>query len=148
MTSMSAKIWAAGAALTAAAFGLSWAASAQTAGVASAGIYSKAQLDRGAALYADNCARCHGGSMEGLDVAPPLTGQRFLGNWTNQPVGELVKRIRTTMPLDMPGSLGVTASTEIAADLLAANGYPAGQADLPTTSGDQQAIMIDAPPGK
>jgi len=35
---------------------------AQTPGAASKGIYSAGQLARGAALYANACARCHGAS--------------------------------------------------------------------------------------
>jgi cytochrome c553 len=66
-------------------------------GAAPKGVYSPAQLARRASLYANQCARCHGASMEGLDVAPPLTGQRFLSNWTSQSVAELAKRIRTSM---------------------------------------------------
>ena len=124
------------------------AALAQTAGVASKGIYSQAQAARGAALYADACARCHGASMEGLDVAPPLTGQRFLGNWTNQSVAELAKRIRTSMPLDMPGSLGLQASADLTTAILAANGYPAGAAELPPNASGQQPLTIDSPPAK
>lgn len=135
-----------GAGLTAAAVGLAWTAFAEPPVTASAGVYSKSQAERGAAAYAENCARCHGGGLEGLDVAPALTGPRFLGNWTNQPVGELVKRVRTTMPLDAPGSLGMAASTEITAYILAANRYPAGQVDLPAVNGAQQALTIDAPP--
>jgi quinoprotein glucose dehydrogenase len=122
-----------------------FAASAQT---ASTGIYSKAQAARGAGLYADACARCHGASMEGLDVAPPLTGQRFLGNWTNQSVAELAKRIRTSMPLDMPGTLGLGASADLTTAILAANGYPAGAADLPPNAAGQQPLTLDAPPAK
>lgn len=121
---------------------------AQNPGAASKGIYSPAQLARGAALYADTCARCHGASMEGLDVAPPLTGQRFLGNWTNQSVADLAKRIRTSMPLDMPGSLGLQASADVTASILAANGYPAGAADLPSNASGQQPLTIDSPPAK
>jgi mono/diheme cytochrome c family protein len=127
----------------AAALSVAVAALAQT---ASKGIYSKAQAERGAALYANSCARCHGPSMEGLDVAPPLTGALFLGNWSGQPVAGLAARIRTTMPLDQPGTLGLTASAELTAALLAANGYPAGPADMPTGVAALQALTIDAPP--
>ncbi|MEI9891482.1 MAG: cytochrome c [Caulobacteraceae bacterium] len=122
-----------------------FAALAQTPGAASAGIYGKAQAQRGAALYAANCARCHGSSMEGLDVAPPLTGQRFLSNWTNQSVADLAKRVRTTMPLDMPGTLGLGDSADITTAILAANGYPAGAADLPPGNAAQSALTIDGP---
>ena len=133
----------AGAVFGVATLSLAYAALAQT---ASTGIYSKAQAERGAALYANTCARCHGASMEGLDVAPPLTGGLFLGNWSGQPVAALAARIRTTMPLDQPGTLGLTASAELTAALLAANGYPAGAADMPTSATALQALAIDAPP--
>ena len=134
---------AAGAALGAAALSLAALAHAQP---ASKGVYSKAQAERGAALYADTCARCHGASMEGLDVAPPLTGGLFLGNWSGMPVAALAARIRTTMPLDHPGTLGLAASAEITTAILAANGYPAGAADMPTGMTALQALTIDAPP--
>lgn len=132
-------------ALTVAVMGLAFAAAAQqAASVATSGVYSKAQADRGMKLFADSCARCHGSSMEGLDVAPPLTGPRFLGNYLNQPAAALSSRIRTSMPLDMPGSLGLQASADLTAAILAANGYPAGSAELPSSNSAQQAITIDA----
>ena len=118
-------------------------AAAQT---ASTGVFSKAQADHGAQIYADTCARCHGASMEGLDVAPPLTGPRFLGNWINQPVAALAVRIRTSMPLDMPGTLGLSDSAVLAAAILSANGYPAGSTDMPTSPAQLQQLTIDAPP--
>jgi mono/diheme cytochrome c family protein len=125
--------------------GLAFAATAQqSARVATSGVYSKAQADRGAQIYADTCQRCHGASMEGLDVAPPLTGPRFLGNYVNQPAAALASRIRTSMPLDMPGSLGLQASADLTAAILAANNYPAGSAELPSSSSAQQGITIDA----
>jgi mono/diheme cytochrome c family protein len=124
------------------------AALAQAVGVASAGVYSQAQAGRGAGLYAAQCARCHGPEMEGLDVAPPLTGERFTSDWANQPAAALASRIRTTMPLDNPGALGLAASADIVAAILAANGYPAGPADLPANTAALQQITIDVPPGR
>jgi quinoprotein glucose dehydrogenase len=133
----------AGAALCAAVLGLSLTAAAQSGRSATAGVYNKVQADRGAALFADACARCHGSSMEGLDVAPPLSGPRFLGNYVNQPAAALASRIRASMPLDMPGSLGLQASADLTAAILAANGYPPGDMELPSGSAAQQAITID-----
>jgi mono/diheme cytochrome c family protein len=133
----------AGAALCAAVLGLSLTAAAQGGRNATSGVYSKVQADRGAALFADSCARCHGSSMEGLDVAPPLTGPRFLGNYLNQPAAALAGRIRSSMPLDMPGSLGLQASADLAAAILAANGYPAGDMELPSGVSALQTITID-----
>jgi S-disulfanyl-L-cysteine oxidoreductase SoxD len=131
------------AAVAASVLAFAFAAAAQGGRVATAGIYSKAQADRGAKLFADSCARCHGSSMEGLDVAPPLTGPRFLGNYVSQPAAALSSRIRTSMPLDMPGSLGLQASADLVAAILAANGYPAGDMELPSSNAAQQAMTID-----
>jgi len=109
------------------------------------GVYSKAQAERGEALYATHCARCHGEALEGLDVAPPLRGPTFLTNWIGQPVGALAERTRLSMPLDDPGILGVTDSAEITAYMLQVNGYPQGPIDMPTTTAGMQALNLDAP---
>ena len=130
-------------AVAATVMGLAAAAAAQGGRVASAGVYAAAQAERGSRLYAESCARCHGANMEGLDVAPPLTGPRFLGNYVGQPAAALSSRIRTSMPLDMPGSLGQQASADLAAALLAANGYPAGADELPASASAQQSVTID-----
>ncbi len=119
------------------------AALAQTPRGASTGVYSKAQAARGKAVYSESCSSCHGDALEGADVIPPLSGTRFIGNWKGQPVGELAARIRTTMPADQPGSLGQTASAEITAYLLEANGFPAGEAELPTGNQPLSQIIID-----
>jgi quinoprotein glucose dehydrogenase len=122
---------------------LAGSALAQTAG-ASAGAYSKAQADRGKTAYTDHCSTCHGDAMEGADVIPPLSGTRFMSNWKGQSVGDLVTRIRNTMPADDPGALGQAASTDVTAYILQFNGYPAGEADLPASSSVQGQIAIDA----
>jgi quinoprotein glucose dehydrogenase len=124
---------------------LSGAALAQAAPAASSGVYSKAQAARGKAAYGDVCSGCHGDALEGADVIPPLTGTRFMSNWKGQTAGDLATRIRTTMPADNPGSLGQTASAEITAYLLEANGYPAGEADLPSGNSALAQIPLDAP---
>ena len=111
----------------------------------STGVYSPAQVARGADLYAAQCARCHGASMEGLDVAPPLTGGTFLSHWTGQPLAALATRVRTTMPIDKPGTLGQAASADLVASILDANGYPAGKADLPPGNAALGAMTLDAP---
>jgi mono/diheme cytochrome c family protein len=116
---------------------------AQAPAKASAGAYTKAQADRGAALFSANCARCHGEALEGVDVAPPLTGARFLANWTGHPVAALAIRIRTTMPMDNPGALGLAQAADVTAYILSQNGYPAGAAELPSGPA-AGAVMLDA----
>lgn len=131
---------------------LAWLAAAAfaTAGAAedsprvSAGAYSAAQSGRGETLYSARCAQCHGAGLEGADVAPALSGPAFLGNWTGQPLAALAGRIRTTMPQDDPGSLGLAATADITAYILQMNGYPAGAADLPA---DLKTLTLDPPSG-
>lgn len=118
---------------------------AETGRGASAGVYSKEQAMRGKTAYTQGCGGCHGAALEGADVIPALTGTRFMSNWKGQTVGDLATRIRTTMPADNPGSLGQAASAEITAYLLAANGYPAGETDLPSGNQALSQLTIDAP---
>jgi quinoprotein glucose dehydrogenase len=126
--------------------GLSGVAMAQVGKSASTGVYSKAQAERGQALYAQQCAGCHGPALAGADVNPPLSGPRFLGNWQGQPVAALTGMIRTNMPADNPGALGLSATADVTAYILSQNGYPAGEADMPTSSSAQNELQIDPPP--
>jgi quinoprotein glucose dehydrogenase len=126
------------------------AASAQTASTtaaatpASRGIYTSAQATQGAAFYADHCASCHGASMSGEDMTPALTGATFTSNWVGKPLSDLSERIRTSMPMDNPGSLGLSDTTLLLSAILQANGYAAGKTDLPSSPSAQKTLMIDA----
>ncbi len=113
---------------------------------ASKGVFTAAQAAKGAALFSQNCARCHGAGMSGQDVNPPLIGAAFLANWINKPIADLAKRIRTSMPLDAPGSLGLADTADLVAALLQANGYLAGANALPASPAAQAQIVLDAAP--
>jgi len=93
------------------------------------GVYSGAQAARGQQLYKAQCASCHGNSMEGTN-GPPLVGESFLSNWSAQPLGNLVDKIQTTMPFNLPASLSRSQATDLAAYILQAGKFPAGQAEL------------------
>lgn len=108
------------------------------------GVYTTAQADRGKAVYAADCARCHNEGLEGKDEIPPLKGSRFLSNWDAQSVGDLVQRVRSTMPLDNPGSLSAARTTDLVAYLLQQNDAPAGKAELPSDSVTQSGVLITA----
>lgn len=101
------------------------------------GVYTAEQAERGKAAYAEQCASCHGATLAGGDVAPPLSGSAFLNNWNNTSAGDLFDRIRTTMPQSNPGSLSGKAVSDIEAYMFQANGFPAGQMPLPPN----QAMM-------
>ncbi len=108
------------------------------------GVYDAAQADKGKALFADNCAKCHGGTLDGNDEIPPLKGAHFMADWETQTIADLVQRVHGTMPLDDPGKLNTESATAVVAYLLQQNGMPAGSA--PITEGTAAQIRIDSTP--
>ncbi len=93
------------------------------------GVYSAPQAARGQQLYKTQCAACHGNAMEGTS-GPPLVGDSFLSNWSARPLANLVDKIQKTMPFNLPGSLSRSQSTDLAAYLLQAGKFAAGQSEL------------------
>lgn len=106
------------------------------------GVYTTAQADRGKALYVDSCAKCHGGTLDGNDEVPALKGAHFMADWETQSVVDLVNRIRTTMPMDNPGTLSTESAINVVSYILQQNGIPTGSAEL--TDGTAMQIRIDA----
>jgi mono/diheme cytochrome c family protein len=96
---------------------------------ASEGVYTAGQAARGQMIYQAQCAECHGKAMDGSS-GPPLVGSAFLSNWSAHPVADLVDKIQKTMPFASPGSLSRQQSTDLAASILQAGTFPAGQAEL------------------
>src|SRR5437867_2052914 len=66
------------------------------------GVYGDAQARRGQDMFKERCAVCHGDALQG-QLAPPLTGDEFLGVWGGQPLSALVSKIQNTMPANDPG---------------------------------------------
>src|SRR5262245_13247817 len=62
------------------------------------GVFSADQAKRGQATYTAACAACHQADLSGSDQAPGLAGGDFLDRWDGTSVGDLVDRIRTSMP--------------------------------------------------
>ena len=93
------------------------------------GVYSGGQAARGQQIYQVQCAECHGKAMEGT-IGPPLAGESFLSNWSARPLAALVDKIQKTMPFNLPGSLSRQQSTDLAAYMLQAGKFPAGQVEL------------------
>jgi len=95
------------------------------------GVYTAGQAARGDALWADKCAKCHGPDMTGGD-APSLVGSEFSGDWNDLSLGDLVDRVRVSMPQDNPQSLSREQTADLVAAILHANQMPAGQTELPS----------------
>jgi S-disulfanyl-L-cysteine oxidoreductase SoxD len=94
------------------------------------GVYTAEQAKRGSALYANECASCHGAALNGGESAPPLTGGEFFSNWNGLTVGDLFERIRVSMPADNPGKLKREQDADILAFMLNTNQFPEGSIEL------------------
>jgi len=114
------------------------------------GVYTADQAAQGKALFESKCATCHGSDLNGAEMAPPLVGAMFLGDWVGQSVGDLFTRVHTTMPGNDPGSLSNAQVAQAIAYILSVNQFPAGNTALPS---DEQAlgqitITAEKPAGK
>ncbi len=109
-----------------------------------AGVYTAAQVARGDVAYRQECANCHGITLEGADMTPALTGGGFTSNWNDLTVGDLFERIRVTMPLDRPGKLTRQQNADVIAFLLNANGWPEGKTELAVDLGTLKQIKIQS----
>ncbi len=106
------------------------------------GVYSAAQAQAGAKVFAANCAMCHAADLAG-DSGPPLAGKAFLSKWTGQTADDLHDVVSTQMPLTAPGSLKPDEALAVVAFILSKNGYPAGAA--PLEKAKLKSITIKAP---
>lgn len=111
-------------------------------------IYTNAQADRGALVYEQNCATCHGASLRGGAnefAAPPLAGPFFFDTWAGRSVEALFRYTRENMPPGQPLNAG--AYSDVTAFVLQVLGYPAGITELTPDSAfmDYRLDRLDAP---
>jgi S-disulfanyl-L-cysteine oxidoreductase SoxD len=108
------------------------------------GVYSAEQANRGEALYANNCASCHGSALGGGESAPALSGGEFFANWNGLTLGDLFDRIRVSMPADRPGKLSREQNADILAFMLSVNQFPSGTTELEHRTEVLKQIRFDA----
>jgi len=108
------------------------------------GVYNEEQAKRGQAVFLDACSNCHGRDLEGADMTPPLTGGAFMSNWDGLTVGDLVERIRVSMPLNSPGTLSRQQNADVVAYILRFNQFPAGKDELPREVQTLKQILFKA----
>jgi mono/diheme cytochrome c family protein len=106
------------------------------------GVFNQAQVERGRTAYNAECARCHGETLGGGENSPALVDDVFFTFWGGKTVGDLVEYTRTTMPSDGPGRITRKRCIDIAAYLLGANGFPAGDHELPAELDALKQITI------
>src|SRR3954447_10182137 len=107
------------------------------------GVYTEAQAARGKALYAEQCASCHGGELTGGEMAPPLAGGEFMAGWDGLTIGDLFERVRISMPQNAPGSLSGQQNADILAFVFQANKFPAGETEMPKEAGILKTIKFE-----
>jgi len=94
------------------------------------GVYTREQAQRGEKLYEQECGRCHGDDLTGIEAAPALTGSNFAATWEGVPLSDLVERMRVSMPQDKPGSLSRAQNADVLAYMLQVSRFPAGEKPL------------------
>lgn len=107
------------------------------------GVYTEEQATRGQALYAQECASCHGGELTGGEMAPPLAGGEFMAGWDGLTVGDLFERTRISMPQNSPGSLSGQQNADILAFMFSANKFPSGTTEMPKEAGILKQIKFE-----
>jgi mono/diheme cytochrome c family protein len=110
--------------------------------LASQGVYTPHQLAEGKAAYNDNCIQCHGGELEGVEDAPPLSGKPFISKWGGLPVGAVHAFIDKNMPPGNGGALGPNQEASVVAYILSKNNFPAGPTSLPSDPAGLNAILL------
>jgi cytochrome c2 len=106
------------------------------------GVYTDAQAARGAAIYKEKCASCHGPALGG-SLAPPLAGDAFAAAWGG-PLSAIVDKIQLTMPANAMGTLTRAQAADVLAFMLQTSKFPSGRAEL---SSDDAALKTIALPG-
>src|SRR5689334_2493267 len=105
---------------------------------AAAPAYTDEQSNRGEAIYTKACGPCH----EDKSLAPLLQGEPFAKNWSDKTVGALFTKIRSTMPLQDPGTLTDQQAIDLVAYILKLNHLSAGQEALPTDAAALAALSL------
>ncbi len=98
------------------------------------GVFTQAQASRGEQTFRQVCSACH-------DTGE-FSGGRFRLTWVGRSAGDLFDTISTLMPEGDPGSLSPAQYAAVVAYLLQINGYPAGEATLPTSLSALRAMEI------
>jgi alcohol dehydrogenase (cytochrome c) len=99
-------------------------------------VYSNAQAEQGAQIYARECSGCH-------QVAN-YVGANLTAKWGGGTLGDIYQDMALTMPPANPGGLTPVSYASIVAYWLRESGYAAGGPALPGDSRQLGAIRIDS----
>jgi alcohol dehydrogenase (cytochrome c) len=111
-------------------------------------LFTSAQAAAGKSAYAQNCASCHGASIDDGEFAPPLRGAAFLGKYAGKPAADLFTYVSTKMPPGNPGSVGGAVYAQVIAYILQQNGLPTGNTEFASSAAALASIDIPGSPGR
>ena len=106
------------------------------------GLFSEAQVERGAEAYNARCASCHAADLRGNSNSPGLLGMSFMFLWEGRSVGDLYTQMSSNMPSDQPGSLPTQTYLDILAYILHANQFPVGAEELVADADWLDSVLI------
>jgi mono/diheme cytochrome c family protein len=108
-----------------------------------AAVNTSSQAQQGAAIYAQQCAACHGDTLEG-GAAPALKGTAFNATASAQhlSIKSLLDVISRTMPVTAPGSLKQEEYAAVTAFVLRQSGLLADDRPLSAQSADPGDIGL------
>ena len=110
--------------------------------------YVADQAEEGSQIYEEACARCHGShdpQRDGPSMGvPEMVGADFRIKYGGRSVGEFLKTIEASMPMDAPGSLRRDDYEAVVAYLLQINAVAAGETELTFSSPGQVLVYAAA----
>ena len=115
---------------------------AQDQSLAPAG-FTATQAAQGEREYNEQCATCHGYSLEGFELAPRLSGNFFSRRWGDKSIEALAANLQR-MPPSAVGGLGARVYSQILAYMLQQNGVAPGETPLPEALADLRGLMVPA----
>ena len=109
------------------------------------GVFTTAQAQHGASLFASTCNKCHGPAAAGsTDDGGRLVGKEFFEKYDGVTLDQVFTAIYTLMPLDHPKTLATKDVADITAYLLQQNQMPAGSMPLSDSPAQLKALTISA----
>ena len=102
------------------------------------GVFSPAQVARGARVFGSICANCH-------EIAEFVGADAYLEEVEGKPLWETFDFISTKMPDDDPGSLSLDEYAAVLAYIFSVYGLPSSDAELAVDQESLEAIKIVPP---
>lgn len=107
-------------------------------------LYTAPQAARGAGIYEQRCASCHG-TLSAIvpEVAALLGDHTFRNRWRGRALAELFAVIQETMPQDDPGTLSPEQTVDLVAFILEGHRLPPGETPLGADVEQLRAVTFD-----